>query len=392
MKHMPVWYAFAVIIVSIPAWAQPGPCTALAEFSAAASGPMLEYFPPAESANWANILVSAADAYPASDCAHGARVKAVMLHSTAGRLNEGISVADAGLAAAAPGTGRASFANYSISMRLRRAGGTESHALALECAPIAQAGLEGFPAIADLLRVGKHSELATVLPLHHLLATASGSDTVLFNLAWQCANMNNQARAGGTTVPAAFDAFSLAREVVLMRLTGAAEPTHAGLAECLQLLPWHDDSNYTSSKLVQSVLGNRDIPLNRRLQLAQSAKQLAPDEGWQLRIALWALNPQLLNRPQGEQELLTLFEQAEAIRLQAEALAATLAPDETPSGFNNRSSWDRALKAAVFHAASRGLIDLKRCDLGAPAARAFVALYPDDPKAAIFARLLARCP
>jgi len=389
VKYGALYYAASLFFLNYAAWGQPDPCVVLREFSAASA--TSEWFPPAESERWANLLSTAADTQPASSCAYGARVKAVMLHSTAGRLNDGITVADAGIAAQLPGGGRASLANYSINMRVRRAGG-ESPELAAECAPIAQAGLEGFSSIDDLFGTGKLHDIATLLPLHHVVATASGSDATLFALAEQCARMNDVARSAGTSLPAEFDAFSLGREVVLLRLTGLDEPTHARLMECLRLLPWADGTSFTASTLVRSVLGKRDIPLDRRVRLAEAAEQMTTEEGWRIRVAMWMLTPQTLDRPQGDAELLALFGRAEAVRLRAEAFALTLSPGEVPAGFDSVAEWERAVKFTIGQAARVGLVDLQRCDLGRPAAMSFVARYPHESQTALFVRLLADCP
>lgn len=373
----------------------PDPCERLAGFLEATrqSGEVLQL---PEALSWANLLTTAVESEPTSTCAQDARAKALMLFAQHQRWDDAIAVADAGLSHAPAGPERVRFANYAVSMRVFRAGNVgnvQTPAVVQDCLPIATAGLEAAPTLQSLIDTGKFEETASLVPLRHVIVTASPTDAPLLELARDCIAVNAAARAAGAREPLIFDVFSIARELLLRRLALPTAPADSQLTECIDLVSWSAPTLQDAGTLVLSLIRVEHLPFENRVALVRVGVQRASNAGWRARLEQALFSRRLASGiPASTEERLALFADAESIRLQIEALAEGLAPGAVPEGFTEITHWETVKRAAYMHAADLGLDRLGRCDLGAPAARAFIALYPDDSTSARLSRLLENCP
>lgn len=394
MKKVIRWSCVAGMVVGVQfsagfALGTP-PCDELRAFEAAGA-PTGGVMTPEVAAHWAVRLLAAVDAAPDGECAFSLRTAAIVSLTQAGDARGAAEVAGAGLAHETDPIRRALLANNFIGLRTRGMAHPD-HAARVECRAAALAGLEGVPALDDLLEADRFEDIATVMPLHRVVAStmpAGERAAALESLLARCEAINEAGRTRILREPVRFDQNGLVRELLEVRLGESNLQPAAVLALIERALD--RDGQPTRSRLLAQTVRDERVPRAVREALVTDAPEsyCPPGQRASLSYTLTLEAYRQTRHSTDQAELAAVDDLAGrtwALIRHAEEVAG--GPGALPEGVDSASQWEGVVSSLLTTRWMLTRTRLDRPEVAEETAREHVRRFPQrNPSSAMALRL-----
>lgn len=366
-------------------------CETASRFAAAAA-PTDGVFDPDQAVIWIGELRGSLDAAPTGNCAHALRSGLIATLGSHGRAAEGAEVAWTGLDHEIDVDRRVELGNSFVALRTRGLPQPLTAEVRAECRAVATSALAGTRTLDDLLASAMFEELASVVPLHHVVASTHDDPQQrlqsLVALGRFCARAMDAARAQSNRESLLMDQYLLAREAVGEYIGLRAEPSVPELLDLVRLAPPASNNGQTRHALLGRIVRDARLSAGFRTEVLSSADESIGPQGAKAvlrhsllmeayREALASATPDWSGVLDGG---LRAWEAIQDAELNAGV--------DLPAGVTSRALWSAAVRSTLainWRVASERA---GRHDAAAVAARAFLERFPDTNPAPSMRRYL----
>lgn len=367
-------------------------CDLVTSFSAAGA-PTGGVFTPEQATQWVTQLQAGLQANPEGECADALQDALILSRIQAGQIQEAASVARAALEACADPDRRVLLANNFIGLRTKGEPQPLSEAVRAECREMALLGLVEYPLPAALLADARFEEIATVAPLHHVLASTQPTPALrlqeLRSLATLFAEVNAAAAAGDNRQPVLMDQFMVAKEITDELLRGNAGIGAPALLEAVGLAPANPLLTGNAQVLLQNVARDARLSVATRSELiATASPELLP-----LGLRTVLLHALFMDEHRtfggaGVPDRAGVLERGRAVWASILEAEANLGADGLAEGVTIQQQWDAVVRGTL------AILWRESVRLGENAAesdsyaREYLVRFPDIPPASSMRRYL----
>jgi hypothetical protein len=353
---------------------------------------------PEEASEDATRLLTALAAAPAGhECRAGLVLASLGALPVAGRTAEAIDMSCQAMTEIPDPAWRAMLANNAIGLRVQPyRGGAIPDGVRQDCRRDAIRGLEGQPDPNTLVDLGRLDDLASIMPLLHVVASTEPEPTqqahAVAGLIDICMRAQVRARASGVRNPVHADLFELVKgrgDVVVRR---GGSDVAAELWSLVTMIPLDAPGDMTSDTLFRGFAARKDWPLSLRREVVALASTPVVSEGAIVCARYGLLFADHASMERGEGSATSVLAAAESLLADLHALESSVAPGAVPVGLNGPRSLDVMIRQTLAFIWEIQLKRMGRCDLARPAAVEYIARYPDRPTARQMQRALDSCP
>lgn len=359
-------------------------------------------FQAADSAGWsltndqasalADRLLRDLASSPQEPCASHLVDALVVTMGQCGRYGEAAMTAQRALAVEPNPDRRMALANNFVALRLQESGRRLDAAGMQACRAVAIMGLRGSRTPREYLDNGRLDYLATVLPLHHVMAstepTAQERLAALARLVEMCDASVPVAAAQGRPSPVLLDRYWLIFECA--RESGCAvDGSGESMASWVRRVPWETDSHRNAGALMMQVVQDKSIPHERRRRCVDVLGPEMPDQGLRGRAAYSLLSESVraLGTSTDEREVAAVYDEVLSVRSLLRDIERA-SPGGVPAG-TAATLWNGQVRTTLYWMWDLGWKRLHRPDAAIAAASDHVQRFPEDSNSREMRRFLA---